>query len=225
MSDIPQPYKSIVKDNFTTLEKSTLSNESLARYFDGCFSDVHRLVGLYKTWVCVACLAVGRCNYGWGDKPKKCHVCNNRVYEVSTFNARASYSGAVFDYGCQYLLSEVYDIATNPTSDATRLYDFEIKNDIVVESKGSSKYVLNPDGTRSTLGRPGMMRSDTEKKAFANAKKWHDRFPNGSFYILTNALPNHLRAYRDETIAAILDFTKKSQVESFVGEIRALIEG
>lgn len=140
-----------------------------------------------------------------GDKPKTCHICDQKVYEVGTFQARASYSGAVFDYACQYILNEKYGINTNPTSDSTRLYDFEIRNDIVVESKGSPKYVLNPDGTRSDLDRAGMLRSDTEKKAFANAKKWHNRFPNGSFYVITNTLPNHLRAYRNETITAILE--------------------
>lgn len=160
-----------------------------------------------------------------GDKPQKCHICNNKVYEVGTFQARASYSGNMFDYGCQYILNEKYDIRTNSTSDQTRLCDFEIRLDIVVESKGSPKYVLNPDGTRSNLNRAGMLRTDTKKKAFANAKKWNNRFPKGSFYILTNALPNHLRAYRNETMRAIFDFTKKSQVEFFVEKVRALIEG
>ena len=43
--------------------------------------------------------------------------------------------------------------------------------------------------------------------------------------ILTNALPTHLRAYRNETITAILDFTKKNQVEAFVREVLELMDG
>lgn len=225
MTDIPQPYRSVIEGNFETFVKTPLSNESLARFFEGCFNDIYRMVGLYKTWVCVACLAVGKHNYGWGDKPKRCEKCGRHVYEVGTFQARGTYSGNVFDYCCQYILHKRYDINTNTTSDSTRLYDFEIRPNIVVESKGSPKYVINPDGTRSDLGRAGMLRSDTEKKAFANAKKWHSRFPNGAFYILTNALPSRLHSYRNETIRAIFDFTKKSQVESFVDEVRALIDG
>lgn len=68
--DIPQPYESVISGNFETLEKTPISNESLARYFNGCFNDVYRMVGLYKTWVCVKCLAVGRHNYGWATNPR-----------------------------------------------------------------------------------------------------------------------------------------------------------
>lgn len=225
MGNIPQSYLSIIKENFETFKGTAVSNKTLSCFFDGCFNDVCRMAGLYKTWICVSCLAEDQYNYGWGDKPRNCRICKKATYEVATFQARATYSGNVFDYACQYLLNEKYNIDTNPTSDSTRLYDFEIRNDIVVESKGSPKYVLNPDGTRSSLDRAGMLRSDTEKKAFANAKKWHSRFPNGSFYILTNAVPNHLRAYRNETITAIFDFTKKNQIDVFVGEVRALLDG
>ena len=225
MLEIPQPYWSIILNNFETLEERPLSNESLANYFDGCFNDVYREIGLYKMWVCVKCLAVGRCTYGVGDKPKKCHDCGNKVYQISTFQAMSSHYGKVFDYGCQYLLNEKYSIPTNPASDSTRLYNFEIRNDIVVGARGSPKYVINPEGTRSVSVRAGMRRTDTVKKVFANAETWHGQFPNGSFYVLTNAIQNRLREHGNETITAILDFTKKDQVESFVGEVRALIDG
>lgn len=221
--EIPQPYHSIIKQNFKTFEGSALSDNSLSRFFEGCFNDVYRMVGLYKTWVCVACLAVGKHSYGWGDKPKNCPICNKTVYEVGTFQARASYVGNVFDYACQYLLNTRYDLQTKPTSESTRLYDFELQNDVVVESKGSPKYVINPDGTRSSLDRAGLLRSDTEKKGFANATKWRRRFPNGKFFIVTNALPNHLKAYRNDKVTAIYDVTKKSQLESFVEELRSCV--
>ena len=220
IQDIPQPYNSIIKQNFKII--SNVTDESLSRYFEGCFNDVYRMVGLYKTWVCVACLSVGKHSFGWGDKPDSCPVCEKTVYEVGTFQARASYVGNVFDYACQYLLNEKYDIDTNPTAESTRLYDFEIRNDIVVESKGSPKYVINPDGTRSSLDRAGLLRSDTEKKAFANATKWRRLFPNGTFFIITNALPNHLRAYRNDKVTAIYDITKKSQLDCFVSELRTM---
>jgi hypothetical protein len=162
-------------------------------------------------------------SYGWGDKPNACPVCNEKtVYEVATFQGRASYVGGMFEWACWHLLKEGYGITSRPTSESTRLYDLEIRPDVVIEAKGSPTYIINPDGSHSRLGRAGMMRTDTEKKAFANAKKWHTRFPDGYFFILTNALPNHLLAYRNREIRAIYDVTKKSQLESFISDLKAI---
>ena len=214
---IPEPYKSIVSDNFKNIGQ--ISDRSLSKYFDGCFDDIFRMVSLYKTWVCVACLAVGKCVYGWGDKPDKCDVCQNKIYEVATFQARAPYVGDIFDYACQYLLQEEYSIRTSPASEPTKIYDFKVRDDVVVETKGSPKRITNPDGSKSVLDRAGMLRSDTEKKAFANARKWRKCFPNGKFFIITNALPAHLMTRRDDEVTAIYDVTKEDQLERFVSEL------
>jgi len=64
-----------------------------------------------------------------------------------------------------------------------------------------------------------MLRTDTKKKAFANASEWHKRFPNGHFFIITNAMPNELRAWRDDKIDAIYDVTNKNQLNKLVDEI------
>ncbi|HXG06274.1 MAG TPA: hypothetical protein VNI77_02990 [Nitrososphaera sp.] len=178
----------------------------------------------YKTWICVKCLEVGRFTWAWGDKPKpnRCPTCTKPVYEVATFQARAAYVGAMFEYACFYLLVKRFNINARLSSEQSRLYDFEIKNNVVVEAKGSPKSVENPDGSISKLGRAGMQRSDTKKKAFANAEEWHTRFPNGHFFIITNAIPTSLQSYRSEKIDAIYDVTKESQLLRFVKEISAL---
>lgn len=225
---IPEPYDFIVKDNYKIIESKGISDDSLRRYFDGCFKDIGRMVGLYKTWLCVKCLEKGadnlqlEKNYGWGDNIRKCKVCRNNTYEVATFQARASYVGDMFEYACLHLLTKKFGFKATRSSDQTRLYDFEIKNNVVVEAKGSPEYIVNPDGSKSKLDRPGLLRTDTKKKAFANAAEWHDHFPNGHFFIITNALPHELRAWRDETISAIYDVTKESQLRKFVDELKSL---
>jgi hypothetical protein len=56
------------------------------------------------------------------------------------------------------------------SSEQTRLYNFEIKNNVVVEAKGSPEYIVKPDGSKSKLRRAGMLRSDIKKKAHANSR-------------------------------------------------------
>lgn len=222
---IPDPYRSLVNRNYKIIENKGINDDSLKRYFDECFNDIGRMVGLYKTWICVKCLERGADklvldqNYGWGDNPHECKVCHTHTYEVATFQARASYVGDMFEYACLHLLTKKFSIKAARSSDQTKLYDFEVKNNVVVEAKGSPAYIVNPDGSKSKLGRPGLMRTDTKKKAFANAAEWHKRFPNGHFFIITNAIPNELRAWRDEKIDAIYDVTKANQLQRLVEEI------
>lgn len=222
---IPEPYKFIVNSNYKIIENKGVTDDSLKRYVDGCFNDIGRMVGLFKTWICVKCLERGADkleldrNYGWGDNPRKCKVCHNNTYEVATFQARASYVGAMFEYACFHVLTTKFEVKATISSEQTRLYDFEIKNDVVVEAKGSPEYIVNPDGSKSKLGRAGMLRTDTKKKAFANAAEWHKRFPNGHFFIITNAIPNELRAWRDDKIDAIYDVTNANQLHKLVNEL------
>lgn len=107
-----------------------------------------------------------------GNKPDRCPKCKKPIYEVATFQARASYVGSAFQYACMHLLKESFNIRVKPTFDITPLYDFEIKRNVVVEAKGSPQYIINPDGSKSKLGRAGMTRTDTKKKAFSNATEW-----------------------------------------------------
>ncbi len=206
-----------------TIGKKGLSNVTLSDFFADCFSNVSALFGLYKCWICVACLAKDKYSNGWGDKPKSCPKCGKPTYEVATFQARASHAGRAFQYACRYLLKESYQINAELTGERTPLYDFEIRPDLVIEAKGSPEFVVNPDNSQSLLVTPGMSRSDTHKKAFANATEWKRRFPNGHFFILTNSLPVKWRAYKDEKIDGIFDITKKTQLDEFVSETKRLM--
>jgi len=206
-----------------TIGKKGVSNATLSDFFAACFSDVSTLFGLYKCWICVTCLSRDKTTYGWGDKPESCPKCGNSTYEVATFQARASHVGRAFQYACRHLLRESYGINAELTGDKTPLYDLEIRPDLVIEAKGSPEFVLNPDKSTSSLGRAGMSRSDTHKKAFANATEWKRRFSKGHFFILTNSLPLSLRAYKDEKIDGIFDITKENQLDDFVSETKRLM--
>lgn len=218
---IPSPYITIVRDNYGVIRNSEVSNDTLSRYFNGCFNDVFRALGLYQTWVCPSCIALNKLSAGYGKKPAKCPNCRKPVYEVATFQARASYSGDAFMYASLYLLKEKYGLNLKPTSLATRLYDLELTHDLVIEAKGSPVSVINPDGSKSILGRAGMSRTDTKKKAFANAEEWRERVPNGEFFIITNSMPNSLQAYHSDTVSGIYDISKRIQLEKFVSELQA----
>lgn len=217
------PYLSIARRNYSIIEKSGVTNDSLSHYFTECFNNICSASALYKCWVCVRCMELSKFSYGWGDKPDVCPVCGEKtIYEVATFQARASYVGEMFQWAFYHLLKTFYKIDSRPTSESTRLYDLELRPDVVIEAKGSPEYIVNPNGSRSQLDRPGMTRSDTKKKAFANAKEWNSRFPSGNFFIITNAIPNELRSYRNGTIRAIYDVTKKNQLDSFISDLKAI---
>jgi hypothetical protein len=225
---IPQHYESFIKPTYNRfIGDKELTDESLQHFFDGCFKDIERLVPLAKIWICVKCLGGGPdrliidMNYGWGDKKGGCQVCGSRIYEVGTFQARSSYVGATFEYACYYLLTTKFGIKLTFSRSRNRLYDLLLRNDVVMEVKGSPRYVINPDGSKSKIDRIGMERSDTAKKAFENATKWRKNFPQGHFYILTNAIPNNLWDYHDDKVTAIYNVTK-SKVRKFVEELKSL---
>jgi len=216
----PQPYNKIAEQAYDVIRNSGLSDKTLSQYFEGCFNDLWKDLDLYMCWICVSCLRLQRFSYGWGKKPRKCAVCGSPTYEVATFQSRASYVGRMFEWACTYLLKESVNIHSDHRSHKTKLYDFELKPDVVVEAKGSPSYILNPDGTTSLLGRAGLSRSDTRKKAFANARAWRRRFPRGHFYIITNSLPKELFAYRDDDITGVYDISRLNQFNDFVSDLR-----
>lgn len=227
---IPIHYQSFIKRNFASfIENKPLMDDSLRRYFEGCFKDIGLLVPLPVMWICPYCLGnnpreltLGS-NYDWGDNPHRCGVCGGRTYLIATFQARSGYSGSTFMYACHYLLINRFDIKVLISSSDTKLYDLEIANDLVIETKGSAKFIENIDGSISNLNRPGMKRSDTKKKAFDNGAGWRNNFPNGHFYILTNANPIHLKGHRSEAVTAIYDVTKAKQLLKFINELREII--
>ena len=222
-----QPYLSIAQQSYTRYitDSARITNQQLRSYFDACFGAATDHFGVYPAWTCVRCMEEGRHTYGWGQKPPRCPNCNDRrVFEIATFNARAPIVGKAFSAALSQLMRQAFRVPIHETPGNTTTHDFEITSTIAIEAKGSPSHITNPDGTRYQLGRPGMERSDTEKKAFANARTFRQRNPAAYFAILTNALPPRLLNYRNDTVSGVFNVTRREEIDIFIRDIEERVD-
>ncbi|KXA95499.1 hypothetical protein AKJ65_01645 [candidate division MSBL1 archaeon SCGC-AAA259E19] len=210
-------YKQIAKKNFKKHLSSEISDKNLKKYFDSCFEDLFSELGLYPCWICVNCMSNDELTYGWGKskQPQKCPKCGkSSVFAVGTFQARAPKSGEMFEVAFEHLIKKVSDLPITKTPSAN-LHDFKITDKIKIEAEGSAGSVTNPDGSTSRLKRPGLKRSDTEKKAFSNAEEYKSHKSSHKFFIVTNAIPSKLTA-EGRAADGLFDVTKKKDLDSFI---------
>ena len=178
----------------------------------------------YPAWACVTCIGGGTTTAEFGNLPRQCPVCGSRrVFEVATFQGRASIVGKVFEIAVRYLLTTKFELPAVPTPGNTNTHDVEVTSRVAIETKGSPRYVQNPDNTVTTIARPGLERSDTWKKAQANALKFRRLNRNSPFFIVSNAVPSDLVGYRSDEITGIFNVTQTNRLDSLVAEIRAAI--
>jgi hypothetical protein len=216
----PQPdIYFVIKNNYEIIKREGVTDESLKRYFTACFNDIIDKYDLHKIWVCVVCTKLGRPIADFGDKPSTCPLGHSKIYEVATFQARSSKVNKAFQHACYHLLLENYKIQLLQNYDRRRSYDFGITDNIVIDVAGSPDYLVN-SGSRSKLDRPGMRRSDTEKKDYQNAYKWLRKNPRGSFYILTNGLPDSPTERRRRKVPILIDVTKADELNKFIDQVR-----
>lgn len=64
-----------------------------------------------------------------------------------------------------------------------------------------------------------MERSDTQKKAFANAAAFKMRNPQAYYAILTNALPPGFLNYRNATVNAIFNVTRVEELNILMRDV------
>jgi hypothetical protein len=217
---IPDPYNSIVDKRYDQFLKDKIDDEKLKKYFDSCFGDVFSYYGWYACWVCVKCMENKKFTYGWGKKPDLCPKCGKKsTYSVATFQAWASKSGDTFEWAFYKLIKEISDLEITPMPRQKDTHDFEITNKIAIEAKGSAEYIINPDGTKYHLDMPGMKRSDTEKKAFANGEKYKSQHPSNKFFIVTNAVLDGL-TIEGRAADGVFDVTKKVDLDKFLEECK-----
>ena len=220
----PIPYDEIVQTNYGHVGGQTLTNSRLQNYFNGCFQQVIDSVSCYPAWACVSCIGGGTTTAEFGNLPKQCPICGSkRVFEVATFQGRAPIVGKVFETAVRYLLSARFELPALPTPGNTNTHDVEVTPKIAIETKGSPRYVQNPDNTVTTIARPGLERSDTWKKAQANARIFRRHNQTTPFYIVTNALPLSLVGHRSDDISGIFNIAQANRLDSLVEEIRAAI--
>ena len=114
-----------------------------------------------------------------------------------------------------------FELPAVPTPGNTNTLDIEVTPRVAIETKGSPRQLLNPDKTVTRFNRPGLERSDTWKKAQANALKFRCQNREAPFYIISNAVPGSLVGYRSDEISGIFDITQVNRVNSLVAEINA----
>jgi len=220
-----EPFDSIARDAFDRILGSSLTNSRLRDYFNACFQDSIDHYGVYQCWACVNCLRHGNATQGWGEPPSTCPTCHSTiVYEIATFQARAPIVGSAFASAFSYLMQTHFRLPLVATPGNTRTHDFEVTPNIAIETKGSPASVTNPDGTLTHLGRPGMERSDTRKKAFENARTYRQRNERGSFFVVSNAVPSDLVGYRNRDVTAVFDVTKVDRLQAMTREIQDSVD-
>lgn len=127
--------------------------------------------------------------------------------------------GKAFEYAFMYLMSASYSIELRHIGEKKKIFDFAYKDNVVIEAKGSPDYTILSNGSHAKLKRAGMLRTDTKKKAFANAEEWRRRMTKGRFYIVTNS--SDLEEYQTDFVSGIYDITKKDQLDAFVKALTA----
>ena len=201
--------------------KGGVRNNSLNRYFERAFQFVIDKYGLYPAWACINCLKNDNPTNGWGGKPTKCSKCGTKsTFLIANFQSRAPRFGKVFVVALRHLVENHYDLFLRPTPGNTKTHDLEVTPKVAIELKGSARRIVSPDGSIQRNRMAGMLRSDTDKKAFDNARTFMTSNPDGTFFILTNALPSRRVGHRGDGVAGIFDVTKKERLDSFVREAR-----
>lgn len=219
---VPELYSRIIRQNYSHFGlEDALSNVNLKNYFDGNFDGIIDHYKTYPCWICMNCMVSNNLSYGYGKKPNKCPTCDSlSLYEVATFQARASYLGTMFTWSVYHILKHHYNLPVYVIPEGAKTHDLEITQNIVIEAKGSPSHITTPNGSKYALNRPGLMRTDTEKKAFANGATYKQRNPNGYFCIVTNAIPKKLLRYSSRDVNAIYDVTKKAHIDLLINDIK-----
>lgn len=172
-----------------------------------------------------------------------------------SFQARAKVSGDMFEVAFEYIMKKLfgitlisnYPIPSICMPKGVASADFVLlskkvsfgENPIlcVIEAKGSALRVKTPNGRIEELPRPGLMRSDTVKKALANAflvKRGTElgKLPKGTkFFLVTNAIPHKgttPRCMLDMATGVIVDhiceITVKEDLQSLANSLRKILK-
>lgn len=189
---IPEPFKAIIERNYAAKD---VESDWIKRFFDGCFSDII----------------------------KERHITN--------YQARASVTGEMFEHALWYLMTALFHIELDrdyPVPEACMKgggsLDFAMVNRgrvlCGIEAKGSAERVTDEGGRTVDLPRPALKRTDTMKKAIAQAYQFKRAFPEVPFYIVTNAKPTGGNA------KCMMDLAEGDIVDRFVDatDVRELTE-
>ena len=163
------------------------------------------------------------------------------------FQARATKMGEAFECCFEVIMEEFYpDISLVPSVEIpeacmmgggkadfvvykggfTRKGSSQRQLAAVIEAKGSSDHIKGVDGKIRELTRPGMMRTDTVKKAISNAYQISRTHPDALFFIVTSHKPTGGNAKcmcdlaEGDIVDKIVDVTRKEELDEMVKMIR-----
>ena len=196
--DIPEPFVGIIQMQY---KASTLSNtEELTNFFNACFKELIRVLNIHN-------------------------------YQV-----RAAKTGKMFEYAFWYLIKQKYDFNMERDVELKRAcmsrggkLDFGVfkkgetpsENTVIcgIEAKGSE-----PNSSK----RPALVRTDTIKKAIANAYLFKKIYPKLPFFIVTNVLPKSgnskcmMNVAENDIVSKFIDVTNAQDLRQFVDTIKGL---
>jgi len=96
----------------------------------------------------------------------------------------------------------------------------------VIEAKGSADHIIGSDRKTIKINRPGMMRTDTVKKAICNAYQVSRVYPGALFFIVTSHKPLRGNArcmcelVEGDIVDKIVDVTVKEELDEMVDLIQ-----
>lgn|SRR3989338_1483905 len=151
-----------------------------------------------------------------------------------SFQTRAKISGDMFEYLFYYLLNNRFDILLDAEIIIKKAcmggagsLDFGVlgnKKEILcgIEAKGSAESING-----KALPRPALKRTDTMKKAIAQAYQFKRTFADTPFYIVTNVKPTSGNAKcmmdlaEGDIIDKVYDITKPPELKDLVAKLKA----
>lgn len=199
---IPMKLKKIIERNFKKYPPK--STENLESFVDNCMQDLIDL--------------------------EKIHT---------NYQARASKTGEMFEYIFYYLMKNGFDIIFEGHISLPKAcmvsggeLDFGLRRNkkliCGVETKGSARKVIHPNGQEETLPRPALLRTDTVKKAICNAYQFKRVYPKIPFFLVTNVIPDSgnakcmLDLAEGDIIDDIVNITDFNDLKNFVNTIKKL---
>ena len=69
-----------------------------------------------------------------------------------------------------------------------------------------------------------MSRTDTKKKAFANARTFKQRNPSAYFGIVTNDMPARLVNYRNDIVNGVFNLTRIEEIEVLIRDLEEHVD-
>jgi len=149
--------------------------------------------------------------------------------KITDYQARAAKTGSIFEYAFWYLIKQHgieldtdYEIPKACMMASGKLDFGIISNDepiCGIEAKGSAEDVS---------ARPGLKRTDTMKKAIAQAYQFKRTFPKVPFFVVTNVLPTSgnakcmLDLAEGDIIDKVVDVTNKEHLSWFVSQLKKI---